>query len=248
MVIIGEDVSTAVNKRHLALVLEALANENRLELLEQLRLPRAVSEIELTPGQAREGENSERLISRQAVRAHVQKLMEIGVVLARRSRRGAATVDEHVLNHPRLFAILEDLRSLGALQSQGPLPPGADATLDGSVPAESLRLGSPRVMIVKGLHEGRAFALKPTEIDGEERGWIIGRKPGLAVPLDYDPYVSSQNSEITFDGVRWTLHDLRTSRNGTALNFAKLPKGETARLEHGDVIGVGRSLLLFRER
>ncbi|HWH08826.1 MAG TPA: hypothetical protein VNX21_06465 [Candidatus Thermoplasmatota archaeon] len=117
---LGDDATPlGADKRHLALVLEVLGNENRLDLLEQLRTPRTVSEIELTPAQTREGENPERLISRQAIRAHLARLADIGVVYTRKARRGAATVDEYALNHARLYALFEDLRSLATLQSGG---------------------------------------------------------------------------------------------------------------------------------
>lgn len=43
------------------------------------------------------------------------------------------------------------------------------------------------------------------------------------------------------------LEDLPGSRNGTTLNFLPLPRGGRSELHHGDLIGVGRSLRLFRE-
>lgn len=243
-----EATPLAVNKQHLALVLEALGNENRLDLLEQLRTPRTVSEIELSPGQTREGENPDRPMSRQGIRVHLQRLSEIGVVYARKARRGGVVVDEYALNHPRIFALLEDLRSLGALQSEGAELPGAEPTLEGKLPSPSSRTAQPRLTLVKGLHEGRSFPLTGPTRDGPERGWVIGRRSDLAVALDYDPFVSSQNSEVTLEGGAYRLHDLRSNRNGTYLNWQRLPKGGTAALTQGDVIGVGRSLLVFRER
>lgn len=238
----------AVNKRHLALVLEALANENRLDLLEQLRTPRTVSEIELSPGQTREGENPDRPMSRQGVRVHLQRLNDIGVVYARKARRGTVVVDEYAVNQPRIFALLEDLRSLGALQSAGAELPGAEPTLEGKIPSPGTRTAQPRLTLVKGLHEGRSFPLTGQTRDGPDRGWVIGRRNGLAVSLDYDLFVSQQNSEITLDGDAYRLVDIRSNRNGTYLNWQRLPKGGAAPLAQGDVIGVGRSLLVFRAR
>lgn len=238
----------AVNKRHLATALEALANENRLDLLEQLRTPRTVSEIELTPGQTREGENPDRPMSRQGVRVHLQRLADLGIVYARKARRAGATVDEYALNHPRIYALLEDLRSIGMLQSEGAAPPGADPTMEDLLREGAARTAQPSLTLVKGLHEGRTFPLAGHTRDGADRGWVIGRRPDLAVSLDYDPYVSTQNSEVTLEGDRWLLHDLRSSLNGTTLNWRRLPRGGTAPLAQGDVVGVGRSLLVFRER
>ena len=241
-----DTVPLAVDKRHLALVLEVLGNENRLDLLEQLRAPRTVAEIELTPAQTREGENPDRLISRQAIRAHLARLADIGVVFTRKAKRGGVAVDEYALNHPRLYALFEDLRSLAALQSHGASPPGVEPTLEGASPPAATLTTQPHVVLVKGLHEGRAFPLTGQSRDGRERGWVIGRRADLAVPLDYDPYVSAQNSEIVLEGSAYRLHDLRSNRNGTHLNGRRIPKGGSAPLRHGDVIGVGRSALVFR--
>ncbi len=80
---------------------------------------------------------------------------------------------------------------------------------------------------------------------GSGRGWAVGRKPGLPVSLEYDPYVSLVNSEVLPVGDRYLLADLGSSKNGTWLNWR--PVGaEPVPLTQGDVIGVGRSLLVFR--
>ncbi|MEO7397883.1 MAG: FHA domain-containing protein, partial [Ilumatobacteraceae bacterium] len=57
---------------------------------------------------------------------------------------------------------------------------------------------------------------------------------------------SLENSEIRADGNDFVLVDLRSSRNGTWLNWRRLGAEVRARLEPGDVIGIGRSLLVFR--
>jgi DNA-binding transcriptional ArsR family regulator len=228
----------------LAEYLKALGNPNRLELLYALRAPRAVSDIELHPEQTREGENPERPISHQAVRDHLAKLRAIGVVAVQRSERNGNIVDEYVLNHQKLFAIVEELRALGELRAQTETPL---ATIAGEREPAPARDTGPRFVLVRGQGEGRVFPLRKETL-GADRGWIIGRKRGLAVSLDYDPYVSSENAEVLLNGSGFTLLDLRTSRNGTLHNFKAMARGASVHLADGDIVGVGRTNLVFRDR
>ncbi|HEV8359380.1 MAG TPA: FHA domain-containing protein [Candidatus Thermoplasmatota archaeon] len=228
----------------LAEYLKALGNPNRLELLYALRAPRAVSEIELHPEQAREGENPERPISHQAVRDHLAKLRAIGVVAVQRTERGGNIVDEYVLNHQKLFAIVEELRMLGELRAQA--APAAEPTIAGAERAPTqARDEGPRFVLVRGQGEGRVFPLRKETL-GADRGWIIGRKRGLAVSLDYDPFVSAENAEVLLNGAGFSLVDIRSSRNGTMLNFKPLPRGGSAPLASGDIVTIGRTNLVFR--
>jgi DNA-binding transcriptional ArsR family regulator len=236
-----------VDVPRLSALLDVLANENRLEILRQLREPRAASELRLRPPAARPGENPARPISKQAVRVHLARLEEIGVVTPRPGQRGRVAVDEYVVNQQRLFAIAEEFRRLGSLRPL--LPPGVEQTLDGAPMPRRAASAGVRLVLVHGLDEGRTFPLSSQHVNGAgERGWVIGRRRGIAVSLDYDPYVSAENAEITSEAAgRYLLHDLRSSRNGTLLNWERLPKGGTCALATGDVIGAGHSLLLFRQ-
>lgn len=227
----------------LAEYLKALGNPNRLELLYALRTPRAVSDIELHPETTREGENPERAISHQAVRDHLAKLRAIGVVAVQRTERSGNIVDEYVLNHQKLFAIVEELRRLGELRAQQ--GPEALPTIAAERTPAAARDEGPRFVLVRGQGEGRVFALRKETLSAD-RGWIIGRKRGLAVSLDYDPFVSAENAEVLLNGAGFTILDLRSSRNGTHLNFKPLPRGGTAPLRDGDIVSVGRTNLVFR--
>lgn len=223
--------------------LRVLANPNRLELLYELRSPRSVDELELTPEQVPEGENPERPISHQAIRKHLSKLTSIDVVATEARNREGRLVDEYVLNHQRLFAIVEEFRSLGELE------PEESVAEEDTIPAEPRAEGDgdvgPRLVVVRGQREGRAFPLRDAEKAGD-RGWVVGRKQGLPITLDYDPFVSAENTVIENGASGFTVRDLPESRNGTLLNFEQLPPGGSAELEVGDVIGVGRTNLLFR--
>lgn len=229
----------------LAEYLKALGNPNRLELLHALRTPRSVREIELRPEAVKDGENPERSISHQAVRDHLAKLRNIGVLVVERVEREGGIVDEYVLDHQKLFAIVEELRLLGELRAR--VEPQPQATLGASPSATRTESGGPHFVLVRGQGEGRVFPLRKDTL-GADRGWLIGRRPGLAVALDYDPFCSGENAEVLQDGRGFVVRDVAASRNGTMVNFEALPRGGKAALQHGDVVSVGRTHLVFHER
>lgn len=221
--------------------LSALAYGSRLELLNILRFPKNVQDIRIAPRQVRAGENPDRPVARQTVQGHLDKLVEIGLVVSRDApeRRGK----EYLVNPQRFYLILEELRKVGTITADAPVP--HDGTVDlGWVRAEHPQAG-PRLLLVHGMHEGRSFPLRKEALQ-EGRGWVIGRREGLHVSLEYDPFVSSENAEIVQSGRDYVLLDLRSSKNGTHLNWRRLEKDERPVLASGDVVGVGRSLLVFR--
>lgn len=226
--------------------LTVLSHANRLELLKIVREPRTLGEIRLTPGDAQAGQSPGRTISRQAVQKHLDQLVEAGLVRVRTAKKGDRRAQkEYLLDQARLFAVVEELQKLATLEARVEPDPYETAPLEESGAGdwpEGLKL-----VLVHGVHEGRAYPLRRSAIE-EPRGWIVGRDPKAHVRLEYDPYVSMENAEIvpTGDG-GFELLDLRTSTNGTRLNWRMLPVGGQAELRSGDVIGVGRSLLLFRE-
>jgi len=224
--------------------LKVLAYANRLELLSLLREPRTLEEIHLAPGRGRAGGSPERPISRQAVQGHLDRLVELGIVRARRvERRDRGAHVEYLLDQSRIFAVTEELRKLSALQSRGVVD--AFATIAAPGEEEVRWEPGPKLVLVHGVEEGRAFPLRRADVRSP-RGWIVGRAPEAHVRLQYDPYVSTENAEVLLSNGAWRLLDLRTARNGTYLNWRRLPLGGEAALQPGDVIGVGRSLLVFR--
>jgi len=226
--------------------LKTLAYASRLELLSLLRSPRTLDEIHLQPGAAQAGQNPDRPISRQAVQLHLDKLEEAGLIrVGLTERKGKRALYEYAIDHARLFAVSEELRKVSALESHVPLDPNATEGL----PVQRLEARwaeGPKVVLVHGVNEGRAFPLRASDA-APGRGWVIGRAQDAAVSLDYDPYVSVENSEVVQVGRQYRVLDLRSSKNGTLLNWKRLPVGGEAPLAAGDVIGVGRSLLVFRD-
>lgn len=224
--------------------LEVLANSRRLELLGLLRTPRTLDEIHLTAGDVEEG-RPERPLTRQGVQNHLDRLVEAGLVRVRPTeRRGKRILLEYVVDHSRVFALLEELRALATLESRVPLDPQLTQRLE-AVPEQSSADG-PKLVLVHGLREGRAFPLLPSQLGGG-RGWIVGRAAEAHVRLDYDPFVSNENAEVLRDHEGFRLLDLRSARNGTYLNWRRIPLGGEVPLREGDVVGVGKSLLVFRE-
>lgn len=217
--------------------LRGLATPARIHLLRELRTPRTVSEITLRLP----GEGPARVLARQTVKEHLDRLVEIGVVATREAERSHGRALEYVVNHQALFSLGEDLRGLARLRPTED-PAGLTQMVPLRLPA-SRRLG-PHLVLVKGLDEGQVYDLQPPA-EGPA-AWVIGRRRGLAVSLDFDSAISSENARVAWEGGRFTVEDLPHSRNGTLLNFRALEKGRPQPLERGDILGVGRSLLVFR--
>ena len=215
--------------------LGALAAPARIHLLRELRTPKALTEITVR------APDDERVLARQTVKQHLDLLVEMGMVIAREAERSRGRTLEYVVNHQALYALGEDVRALARLRpTEDPRGPTQAVTVAAPAPRRS----GPRLVLVKGLDEGQVFDLRPP---ASGRGaWVLGRRRGLAVTLDFDAHVSSENARVTWDGAGYHLEDLPHSRNGTALNFLPLAKGRLYPLEKGDIIGVGRSALVFQ--
>lgn len=226
----------------LAEYLAALAYPARLELLEALRTPRTLGEIRLSPHRATPGTAPARSAARPTVLAHLNKLVEADLIRAEKVPQAGREVPCYVVNPQKLYVLTEELRRI-TVQHAGRGPAGDMTGTLGSAPRVQAAKG-PRLVLVHGAYEGKSFPLD--RASGPEDSWVIGRKRGLAVSLDYDPYVSLENAVVAKRGDgRFVLTDLRESKNGTAVNWAPLPKGGSHVLEPADVIGLGRSLLNF---
>ncbi len=219
--------------------LAALGYPLRLALLDKLRFPHQLKDIRLAPHRVSRDANPERAVARQTVQAHLRLLVDEGLV-HQEETHGATS---YVANPARLYAITEDLRRL-SLRYAG-TGQGADETAPVGVAARGADVEGPRLVLVHGVYEGKAFPL--TAETAREGAWTVGRRKEASVPLDYDPYVSSRNSVVERDGGGFAVRDVAGSRNGTSVNWVPLPAGGARRLRSGDVVGVGRSLLVFVE-
>ena len=222
-----ETPATDLDFAALARDLAPLGNEKRLELLHFLTRPHYLEEIASHLGMAR-----------QAAQKHVDQLLECGVVRRQAGRRASGPVTEYVVAPQRLFALGEEFARLGVLK------PRAEASLErtevgGAAPARGVPEG-PALVLVHGMDAGRFFPLA-----GGPGPWTLGREAARDVPLEYDPFASNRHAEIHLERGRHLLVDA-FSTNGTFLNWEPLPRGGRAPLRPGDVVGVGRSLLVFR--
>lgn len=219
--------------------LAALGNPVRLAILRELREPKILKEIEVAPHRDDAGD-PQRPVTRQTVRTHLDRLADLGVVVAEEVERSFGTTVEYSLNHQALYSLGERFKRLARLRPQRE----PDVPTWEQDPREGYELETPCLALVKGLDEGRVFPLDPA---GPGQRWVLGRRRGAEVVLDYDPFVSSENAVVRRrDGGFW-IEDLPDSRNGTRLNFRPLPEGEPRPLSDGDAIGVGKSVLLFRD-
>lgn len=243
--------SDAMHDDLLAQALGALASPTRLQILRALRTPKVLAEIHVRAPE------SDRNIARQTVREHLNKLIQVGMVTTREVDRAYGDTVEFVANHQTLYALSEEMRGLSRVRPA--VDPGgstvhSDKGRPRSTPetpaaarAPAQTSVGPRFVMVKGLDEGTSFPLRAaSSAEGSARSeWLIGRRRGIAIPLDFDPYVSSENSRITWRDGAHVIENLPDSRNGTTVNFSKLGVGEQRALRHGDIIGVGRSLLAY---
>lgn len=216
-------------------VLKVLSNPNRLQLLRTLQSPKGFADLELAPSRNDGWGSEERAISRQAVRRHVQELMELGVVVE--VPGSGDTVTRFLVNHARLFGVVEQLRQIATVRPALDLAHetiGLGGRAGVSVP------DGPHLALVRGVQEGRAFPL------AEGGTWTIGRARACAICLDYDPYVSSEHAQVVRKDEGYFLVDLAANKNGTFLNWAPLARGGVAPIRAGDVVGLGMSLLVFR--
>lgn len=209
--------------------LKALAHPARLELLWRLRIPAAPGEVTIRPRRRDEGLSQERPMSRQSIMEHVEQLEEVGVV--NRVEDG-----QFVTSAQHVFAIVEDLRKLSAIETA--MRVDVDSTMQQAGPVAASWPAGAKLVCVGGPWEGRAFPLAGAG------PWSIGRASTQQVALTYDPYASHESARIVREADRWMLEPVAGARNPPRVNFSPVEKPRA--LHGGDIVGVGRSLLVFQ--
>lgn len=226
----------------LAQQLSALAYAARLELMGILRFPHLVSEIRLAPQRVAPGENRDRPSAKPTVQAHLDKLVEGDFLRVEDVGTGGRKMFRYSVNATKFYALVEDLRRLSTIYAARGMPGDATGTL--AHPSAVAKAAGPRLVLVHGVYEGKTFALQRMEQTAGR--WTIGRQRDAAISLDYDGYVSAEHAAITTTGGKHYLQDLN-SKNGTFLNWETVAPGQVVALRPADVVGVGRSLLVFAD-
>lgn len=218
----------------LAVYLKALSNPGRLELLWRLRFPASSGDLTVA-ARRRDAMRPGRPMSRQALDLHLAQLERIRVVSRVPNPEGGA--DRWATNVPQVFGLLEELRKLTAI----PAAPAVDVeeTVASRGGALTAWPAGPKLVLLSGPWEGKVF-----ELHGKGP-WTIGRSRTREVALTYDPFVSAEHAALALEGKGAALKVAADARNPARINFVPLAPGATRELRHGDVVGVGRSLLLY---
>lgn len=212
--------------------LAPLASPVRLKLLRFLTTPHYLEEVA-----------SHLKLTRQAARKHLDKLVAIGVLERKPGVRETGPVTEYLVNPQALFLMYDEFEKLASLRRTEDPDVLSRTMAEAGRRAASQTASGPSLHIVRGLNTGRRLALAPSA--GSEL--VIGRDPQCGLPLVHDPYASNRHAEIRFEEGAFLLTDLRAT-NGTLHNWELLPRGGEVELHHGDLVGVGRTLLLFWDR
>lgn len=228
----GEDPLAAAEElepEELAELFEALSNPRRIRLLHHLAEPQYLREIASAFG-----------LSRQAVHHHLDRLVETGFLERRSGSRESGPVTEYVLVPEVLALVHEGVERVSRV-------PGArrdrpDRTRGGSDHPASSSPPDRGLWVVHGIDAGTRLSLV-----GDEGPWVVGRDPTCDLVLEGDPFASARHAEVWPEGTGHRVGDL-ASTNGTFVNGRRLDRREDAALDHGDVVGVGRSLLLYQDR
>jgi DNA-binding transcriptional ArsR family regulator len=217
----------------LSTYLKALAHPRRLELLWHLRAPSAASAIALRPAR-KDDLSPDRAMSRQTVEAHLDRLQEAGVV--RRVPDADGGADKWVTDVPHVFALMEEFRKLTAI------PPAGPVLLEETMTRKDLGAvvwsKGPKLVLMSGPWEGRLFPLQGAG------PWRLGRSRSNDVPLTYDPYVSAEHATLRHEGGAWRVAP-EGEKRGLRVNFAPLAPGTSRPVAHGDIVELGRTLLVF---
>lgn len=220
----------------LARYLRILGAPGRLELVRALHVPRAIGEIPLAATRADRVRTPGRQVTRATLAAHLKRLQDAGLVRASAGERGGQPVTEYALHQARLFVVLDELRRVGLLR---PRETGDTAVEDVPEVTPPRLPPAAAFVVVNGPLEGRAYAL---EGPGP---WTLGRDAGAEVSLPHDPFVSRAHSRIArVPAGGLVVAPLPDAPNGTQLNWRPIER-ETP-LVPGDVLGVGRTLLVHR--
>lgn len=233
--IVAADPTTTPDYSALAAWLEVLANGTRLAVLDTLREPKQTSGVRVSSPEGRP-------LSRQAIQAHINRLVEAGLVSVDEIEIRGRPRKQFQSDATRLFAASEALRHLGARLA--PPPDEADQTLTTAATGSTRRASGPRLVMLHGMAEGAIFPLAKRRAGPE--GWLLGRAPECQVHIPYDNTVSRIQGAITKDVAgRFWLRATAAAKNPVRVNWQPVTD-EPVRLRVGDLVLAGNTKLVFR--
>lgn len=105
----------------LAQALDALSNPVRLAIARALKEPRCLSEIDVAPsGLVRGPRIRGTILARQTVKEHLDRLVSVGIVSARKVQRERGEFTEYVLDQASLVTIAEAFDDLARFFAKEP--------------------------------------------------------------------------------------------------------------------------------
>ncbi len=235
-----------IDEARLGTFFRAMSVPTRVQLLAQLQVPKTAAELEMLPFRKHRDLREDRALSTPAVERHLEALREAGLVRSRLAQREGREVREYLVNPGELADLADEVRRLTLLRPA----PGAAAgwSRTHATAQESSGRGGqvelppgPAFVLAGGPLEGVAFPLTGSG------PWTVGRSDQCALRIPLDPYVSGENTIVTQDEGAYWVRDLAASSNGTMHNWRLLDRGEVVRLRSGDTVGIGRTLMLFRD-
>lgn len=220
----------------LARDLSPLGSATRLRLLNYLTTPRYLEEVATFLE-----------MNRYAAKKHLDQLLETGVVSKAPAQRAEGLVIEYRIVPEKLFEVFDAMRALGTLRPLGgPLEDLARTKAVVGVPRDRrAEAETPRLIVVYGVDLGATVPL--ARGPAKEDAWSIGRDPECALQLRSDPFASGRHAEIQRVAGAFQVTDL-FSTNGTLVDWERITPGKATPLANGQVLGVGKTLLLFRDR
>lgn len=208
-------------------IFRALANQNRLRILQLLRQPHVTAELNIAhPDGHNGGDVGSRLISRQALCRHLDQLRAAGLV--QRDPNSDPRQPSYVVNP---VAMKESVRKIyEALVADAAAPPAG--------PVEAPR--GPHLIVLDAPSGEYAVPL-----DARRDSWSLGRFPDDSVPLDFDPSVRTRHAILARNRT-----DFGIVSQGAAevkVNFARVEPHKPATVRHGDILTIGGTRIAFRD-
>jgi DNA-binding transcriptional ArsR family regulator len=220
-------VQTEDPEGRLAEMLGAIANPLRLRLVRRLQRPAFIPDLTKEFG-----------MTRQAIKKHLDELASAGLVESAMRRRGTMPASQFFTDPTSFFTLREMVSDLGLTEATAALPRVTRVAAGGNAARQP---GGAGLLMVHGDLAGRWFSLEGRST------CVVGRDAKADVSLGYDGYASGRHAMLQAEGTGWRLTDLH-STNGTRLNFLRLPRGGAAALAHGDIVSIGRTHLVLRQR